>query len=175
MRNNKGITMVALTITVIVMAILSGIIINLGSEHVKNAKLQDIVTNMYLIQAKAKIGIEEVVFKKINLDENKEEDFNKIQEIKTSNLIGEKYLGGISEIDNVLEIEGTEEWYYLTDEHLKLIGLYELTNINDSKQYYLYRYDEDTSNIEIVYTGGYVHTDQNTYYRLSELENIQNS
>ena len=50
----KGITIVALTITVIVLIILASIGIYTGTEIIKQANLQNINTNMMLIQAKTK-------------------------------------------------------------------------------------------------------------------------
>ena len=63
MKKQKGITLIALTITIIVMIIIASITIYAGIDLIQQAKLQDLVTNMLLIQAKAKEYVEEVSFK----------------------------------------------------------------------------------------------------------------
>ena len=62
-KENKGITLVALTITIIVLLIIAGIAIYSGNDIIKNAKLESLKTNMLLIQAKAKDYCEEASFK----------------------------------------------------------------------------------------------------------------
>jgi len=175
MKNNKGITMVALVLTVVVMAILTGIVISFGSKHLKEAELQDLVTNMLLIQAKAKIGVEEVEFKTANIT-----DQGKIAQIKDENLLGE--LVDIDEqTDNVTKLlnkilskaeDLEKDWYYLDNDDLKEIGSYELMSLNNENQYYLYTYNSTTLEIEVLYTGGYITSDNVTYYKLSELESL---
>ena len=60
---NKGITLVALTITIILLVIIAGISINIGGNMIKKANLEGLKTNMMLIQAKAKQYVEEANFK----------------------------------------------------------------------------------------------------------------
>lgn len=171
MENNKGITMVALILTIIVMAILAGITINTGSKVIKDAELQDVVTNMLLIQAKVKIGIEEGNFKTANLNS---EDENEKEKIKDTYLLGkiaetQQYSEYIRE-----ELRG-KKWRLISDDDLKNMGLNELANVNGEENYYLYTYDEIDGDfeIEIVYTGGYKHSDGKIYYVLSDLIELQ--
>ena len=51
---NKGVTLATLVITIVVLLILSGITINYGVSNIKRAKIQNIKTNMLLIEAKTK-------------------------------------------------------------------------------------------------------------------------
>ena len=53
-KNNKGITLIALTITIIILLILASITIYSGKESIKKAQLESLKTNMLLIKAKAK-------------------------------------------------------------------------------------------------------------------------
>lgn len=73
MKNNvKGITLIALTITIVLLLILAGISLYSGKETIEKAKLQELKTNMLLIQAKAKEYVEEVNFRMgIGSDEEK--------------------------------------------------------------------------------------------------------
>ena len=62
-KNEKGITLVALAITIIVLLIIAGIGYNYGKEAIQKAQLEELRTNMLLIEAKAKGLVEEVNFK----------------------------------------------------------------------------------------------------------------
>ena len=62
-KNEKGITLIVLAVTIIIMLIIASIAIYSGTESIKNAKLEALKTNMLLIQAKAKEYVEEVSFK----------------------------------------------------------------------------------------------------------------
>lgn len=53
MRKENGITLIALTITIIVIIILAGIVSYSGSQLIKESKLQTIKTEMLLIKGKA--------------------------------------------------------------------------------------------------------------------------
>lgn len=76
-KNNKGITLTALTITIIVLLILASITIYSGIESIQKAELESLKTNMLLIKAKAKEYVEQASFKNgvnnNNLDEAKKE------------------------------------------------------------------------------------------------------
>ena len=50
-KNNKGITLIALTITIIILLILASITIYSGKESIKKAQLESLKTNMLLIKA----------------------------------------------------------------------------------------------------------------------------
>ena len=61
----KGITLVALVITIIIMLILVGVGLHFGGDAVETAKLEDIKTDMISIKTKAKIVAEQYNFKDI--------------------------------------------------------------------------------------------------------------
>lgn len=99
LKNNKGITMVALAIIIIVMIIISGVIIYEGTSTINSAKKQSINTNMLLIQAKAR-----------TIQEKKE--------------FGEAdYIGTAMEEEEKNEIGATGNVYKLSQENLYTIGL----------------------------------------------------
>ena len=58
MKKNEGITMLVLVITVILLLILSGISINTGNNIIKRANLENLKTNMLLIEVKGKEYVE---------------------------------------------------------------------------------------------------------------------
>ena len=60
---NNGVTLLALVITIVVLLIIAGITVYEGKETINRAKLEELRTNMLLIQAKSKEYVEEANFK----------------------------------------------------------------------------------------------------------------
>ena len=56
--NQRGITLVVLTITIIILMILAGITIHTGTESIQKANLEGLKTNMLLIETKAREYVE---------------------------------------------------------------------------------------------------------------------
>ena len=54
-KENKGITITALVIMIIVIMLLAGITITQGSDLIKNTKVETYLTNMITIRSKAKV------------------------------------------------------------------------------------------------------------------------
>ena len=170
MNNNKGVTLTSLVITIIVLIIISAITVDISKEVVQQAKLQDLKTNMLLIQAKAKIYTEEVTFQTANLDSAKEEDATKILEIKNSKLKGTALENCSTRIKTAMQNVGvtdTTDFYYLSQKNLSEMGI----NIDiPNEAYYLVKYNfEDT---EVVFTKGIKYKEK-TYYKLSEISQIE--
>lgn len=65
LKNKNGITIVALVITVVVMLILVGVTIEMGTKSIDESEKQDIITNMISIKTKAKIVKDKYNFKDI--------------------------------------------------------------------------------------------------------------
>lgn len=136
----------------------------------KKNKLEDLRTNLLLIQGKAKSYTEDVSVETANLSEEKEEESTKIEEVKGEKLKGTLLPNCSDEIKQAAEqtkIENMDEFYYLSQQDLKDMGI----NIKEEDgTYYLVKYDfEDT---EVVYTKGYEYNDK-TYYKLSDIADIQ--
>ncbi len=151
-KNNEGITIVALTITVIVLIILASIGIYTGTEIIKQANLQNINTNMMLIQAKTKTISEQAKFNK-----------------NTSNYKGTKVtdVTGNKEVEKLLSentIEDSENCYLLLQNDLNEMGLEKVKE--DSG--YIVNYETN----EIIYVKGF-ETKDKTYYKLSEMKNLK--
>ena len=151
MKKQNGVTLVTLTITIIVMIIIASITSYAGIGLIKQAKLQDLVTTMLLIQVKAKEGVEEVNFQKANVTDQ-----------ATIDSIKEEYLKGnkVSEANDeelkskVTEIVGTtENCYYFSQEELNEMGIKDIT-IEDYG-YFVVIYDIDNIKAEIINTKGY--------------------
>ena len=69
LKKEKGITIVALIITVILMLILVGVGIDFGTDAINKARLEDIKTDMISIKTRAKIITEQYNFKDIEKTE----------------------------------------------------------------------------------------------------------
>lgn len=65
MKNNKGITLIALIVTVILLAILAGAAIKMGLGISSSAKFENIETYLLLIQSKVKIMSQDLVIGEI--------------------------------------------------------------------------------------------------------------
>ena len=68
----NGVTLISLSITIVILLILAGIALYSGSDTIKKAQLEELKTNMLLIQAKAREYVEDANFKMgVNPDEAK--------------------------------------------------------------------------------------------------------
>ena len=66
MKKNKGITMVALVITIVLLLILAGISIGTGGNIIKRTELENLKTGMLLIEVKGKEYVENANFNLAN-------------------------------------------------------------------------------------------------------------
>lgn len=151
MRNQKGITLVMLVITIIVLIIITSVTVYTGTGVIKRANLQNLNTNMLLLQAKTKTLEEESSF---NKDESNLKG-KKVSEITDNNKITQL----IS--DNI--IENPEKYYLLSQEDLNSMGL-EKVKVEEG---YLVNYET----AEIIYLKGF-EANGETYYKLSETRKV---
>lgn len=181
MKKNNGITMVVLVITIVLLLILAGISINTGSNIIKRSELENLKTDMLLIEVKAKEYVENgnfslgTTFDKIK-DENEK---SKRIETAKSKLKGTE-IKNSSELNSNLGI--TEEkfnqeqanqiyYYKLSSQDMKDMGISN-EDINGIKGECIVRYDIKNNGLEIYNTEGFKNGDK-TYYSLSELENLE--
>lgn len=153
-----------LIIAIIVIISIATLILTVYRKVKQEATLQDLRTNLLLIQGKAKTYTEKVSVETANLEETQ------IQEIKEQKLKGTMLEQCDEKIRKAAEksgIQDTKDYYYLSQEDLNSMGI--TINVKDD-EYYLVKYNfEDT---EVVYTKGYEHEGK-IYYKLSELKNVE--
>ena len=153
-----------LIIAIIIIISIAILILTVYRKVKQEATLQDLRTNLLLIQGKAKTYTEKVSVETANLEETQ------IQEIKEQKLKGtilEKCDEKIRKAAEKSGIQDTKDYYYLSQEDLNSMGI--TINVKDD-EYYLVKYNfEDT---EVVYTKGYEHEGK-IYYKLSELKNVE--
>ena len=162
--NNKGVTLIALAITIAVLIIIASITIKFGSESINKAKVQNIKTNMLLIETKAKECVENANFKLGKTDNlGDTEKTTRINEAK-------KELKGIeiTEADNInIELNDYNYYYKLTEDNLKDMGLSNI-KLSDTDELYIVKYDIQNAKVEIYNTKGY-----EGKYSLTDIEQIE--
>lgn len=157
MRNESGKSIVILVILTVLIIIGITVIINYAQKMRQETETQDLRTNMLLMQAKVKKGLEEVCFNCVNLDETKEADLTRINEIKQEYLAGINLNSAPIEVQeatkNVPNFTFDDNCYYLDENTLSEMGI---TNI-DSKEfgYFIVKYDFSNAVVEVINTKGY--------------------
>lgn len=116
-KDNKGITLVSLIITIIIMSILVSVVTYSGIDTYRNAKITNFVAQMQLIQTKVDELVESKTIEEINtlgLQEITTEEQNNViskaysNEEITSNTIREYKVFTSNDILNIFEIEDIE-------------------------------------------------------------------
>lgn len=180
MRENKGVTMVVLVITIIVLLIIAGISVGTGNKMVKQSELENIKTNMLLIEVKAKEYVENAnfnigtAFDKVTNATEKSNRINKAKEqLKGTEVTDANVFNGNIGITatQIQEDNAKLVFYYkLSTEELIDIGLSNVES-NEEMGWYIVKYDVKNVEVEIYNTVGFQH-EKTVYYSLSELENL---
>lgn len=153
----EGITLVALSVMIVILLILAGIGIYTGRNTIKKAELEELKTNMLLIQAKAKEYVEDATFK---MGINEPSDEKKIDVRKR--VYGNETEEGAQlqkatkeEIPDVFAIteEQKETCYWLTEATQKKWGLSKIKLVTNEK--YLIQFNEEDMTVEVYNTKGY--------------------
>lgn len=159
MRNQNGVTLVILIIIVIVLAILASVAIGEIGGLINNVQLETSSTNMLLIQAKAK-----VIYEKSNF--NNDDSLLKgqiVSEIENNTKLDELKTAGI-----ISEEETNYDSYYLWDKQTIEELDIRITNMNEA-DFFIVNYKTE----EVITSAGYKYTDGNTYYKLSDILNLE--
>lgn len=173
MKNNKGITMIALITTIVLMLILAGISVGVGGNIIKKSELENMKTNMLLIKVKGKEYVENANFNLGTKIEsvNAEEKAKRIEKAKTE-LKGQEITDDIDSYGDIIIKEQSEYIYYykLNNQNLTDMGL---TNVvsDEENGWYIIKYDIKNIAVEVYNTKGFENEEQK-YYSLNELQNI---
>lgn len=181
MKKNRGITMVALVITIVVLLIIAGISIGAGNNAIKNSKLENLKTNMLLIEVKAKEQIENAKFRLgTSFDKaTKEEKTNRVNTAK-SEFIGEEIVdGNIFKNNTKITTEKIQEdntknntyYYKLSTQDLIDMGLKNVKS-DEKNGYYIVKYNLQDSTIEIYNTEGF-DDEGNVVYSLTDIKQVR--
>lgn len=158
-KNEKGITLLVLVITIIVLLILAGVGITQVGDILEQVNKETICTDMLLIQAKAKVLNEKANF-------NKDETMLKGQ--KLSDMVGNEQINNLKSQGIISETEEQYAKYYVWDKQVIDELQLGLENMKDG-EFYIVNYATE----EVIYPEGYKHTDGNTYHKLSELLTLE--
>ena len=177
LKNQKGITIVALVVTVVVILIIAGITVKYGTDAIKTAKVESLMTNMITIKANAKIYAEEINAEVWDLKEN-DEDVTKTKSYNRSNLFNTKYnmekienaIEIISKVDSSINDSNGCEAYTITTDTLNEMGLSDLASSSSDGEFVVVYNSADYTKLEIVYPAG-ISYDNSTFYTLSNLKN----
>lgn len=158
MKNNSGITLLALIIIIIIIIIIASISVYEGRELIAKSKVQTLETNMLIIQAKAKSYAEEIdakiwTEKEENKDSKRDEEF------------GKKGFENPS-VEIPSEVNRTNcVFYQISENGLTNMGLDDLKN-----EKYIVSYDKDDyKKIDVIYPNGVKYKNV-IYYTLSKLK-----
>ena len=171
LKNCKGITMIALVVTIVILIVLASISIIEGKKLIKEAKIENILTDMITIKAKVKGYAEEINSEVWDLKENKEEKikelFKQKYNIDNTDITNNDILSQIdSNITNKICFE-------ISQSALTEMGLMDIAQSlsDEERQNYIMVYDvNDCTNLDIVCIEG-IPYDGVSYYSLSCLQN----
>jgi len=162
--SEKGITLISLVVTIVILLIISGVTINVGTKTIKQTKLESLKTNMLLIEAKAKEYVENANFK---LGIKEEEKASKIEKIKEEKVLVGDELATVPNYITKGEGEAYVYYYELTTAHLEEMGISNVESNEDNGKYVI-KYDVQNAQVEVYYSEGY-----NGKYSLTEIEEAE--
>ncbi len=144
-KNDRGITLVALIITIILLALITSVSVSMGLSIAESARFENIETYLLLIKSKAKMLSEGLA----------------MGEIDESQLRGQKQVGG--------DYDG---WYKLSQGDLDSMGV---SKAAEEDGYYVdYNIDNnDDDEVDVMYARG-IALDNKVFYRLSEILSYTN-
>ncbi len=151
-KNSKGITLVSLVITIIILMLITSVTVYTGTNVIKQVTLQNVNTDMMLIKAKVKTMEEQAKFNKDNSNYKGTPLIDVHDNKKIDKLVDEEI------------VEDITKYYLLSKEDLNSMGL-EKIDIADG---YLVNYESE----EIIYVRG-LKKDDNMYYKLSDIKGLK--
>ena len=167
LKKNKGITLVALVITIIILLILAGISFTEGTNLIKRAKTESLITNMITLKAKSKVYAEEVNSKIWDLS-NEEKSTKRAELFQTDYYMSSESINEASledDIDDNVK-SGAYEAYLITNDTLNKMVL---SDIGDGKNYIVVYNSDDYTKLDIIYKSG-IQYNGTTYYTLSKIQ-----
>ncbi len=173
-KNNKGITLLILVVTVIVLMIIVGTVVKYGMQAITYATYQSTKTNMLLVEAKAKEYVENANFQLgVKPEEATDEMKQKARsELKGTLLTHGEVLGtrvhdiGISpdDVDN-------GNVFKLTKEDLEAMNIHNVES-NDDKGWYIIVYNIEAATVKIYHTYGVRLESKEIKYCLDDIRDI---
>ena len=154
-RKVRGVTLIALVVTIVILAIIASITLYSGKDIIENANLEELRTNMLLIQAKSREYVEQANFRMgINPNQKTEEEKQKIRDEVYGTASDEgAQLQKATDIPIKFGVLNVSTCYWLTPEAQAKWGLEQIELEEGEK--YLIEFNEEEEAVEIYNTVGY--------------------
>lgn len=150
-KQNKGITMIALLATVVIMVVLATVTVNIGTKEIDRAKLEDLKTTMLLIKGRAQIVADKEEFG---------EDYDSTGMLKLTDATGYN-TSKLQSIFNNIDTSNLYIWNQTAMDNNSI-------DVEITKEdFFVINYETG----EVYYSLGFTYED-NTYYSLTQLQNI---
>ena len=164
-KKNSGVTLIALTVTIVVLLIIAGIAIYNGQDTIQQANLEAVRTDMLLVKAKAKGLVEEANFQ-LGPEFQKESE---LETIRTNLYVNENKLQKLSDLGITVPsaIPTGDNVYVITQETASLWALDKVYSKLKEGEYYVIAFNEKEATVEIYNTLGY-----QGYYSLTEIDEL---
>ena len=171
-KDDSGITLVALVVTVIVMLMIASISVVEGRKMITKSKMQTEETNMLMIQAKAKAYMEDIEAKiwtesGSDKDDERDEEFEDRGMVANTSLVTGTML---SQVNSDMQEHNIQ--YLVTDEGLENMSLSNLAG--KGKQYVVIFESTELKLIDVINIAGITYNDT-IYYSLSKLQEVLES
>lgn len=148
LKNNKGITLISLVVTIIVISILAVTVFATSNSLILDTKMKTVLANMYLVKGKVETIYEEYKF----------DDDNSV-------LVGTEYKDSLEEYH--VNKKSSDLWYVWNKNTLTQVGLD--NKMLSGRSNYIVNYTTG----EIIYTSGCEDDNGNILYTLTEMRNNQ--
>ena len=163
MKENKGITLLALMVSIIIIIIILGIAVNSGNNTLKKSKMGNMISAMELIKVRAEDYYEEISF----------EEGNKDFETYLMMMKNEKFIKKDAELEKiVLDKTFIENNYFIKWDTIKLKeqGI-DSTIIDTEEDFFIIAYNYDNREVQnVYYSRGFKLDDENIIYSLTQLK-----
>lgn len=157
MKNEKGMTLVTTAVFVVVIAALVFAVVYYFRIEYAKSSLEDLKTDILLVQAKVKTIAGEYTLEK------KDEV---LKGTKIAELKDDPAISNLIETEEIKIDDKEKKYYVLNKENLNELQLENVTL--EENNYYVVDYNT----YEVYYTKGFLYSDGETYYKLTEIENL---
>lgn len=181
MKEDKGITLIALSITIIVLLIIAGISVQGGSKLIKSSNLENLITNMLLIKTQAKKSVENANFKLgTTTSFSALSDQDKTTRISSAKgeLIGTDITDSIDsaysgKITKKTSSGTTNFIFYYSEKENDIHQKMNLPDINANDGEFIVEYDIENATVEVYSNTGFTDRNGDTEYSLENLQKMQ--
>lgn len=164
-KNNKGVTLFALIITIVLLVLLTGVSLNTGFDVIKDVRIGRIISNMTLVKAKVETINEEYTFYNNDTDCLVGEGPYKINNLADMNMSDEE-LNLIAKENQVSRAEVLNwDWYKWNAGILESQGL-DKDMLGDDEAFYVHY-----GSSEVVYSKGTSY-DGTNFYSMTGLNEV---